>query len=43
MQAILTPDDEYFTDDKMVSIRDDAIQAHRTGLTEPFLDHERVH
>lgn len=28
-KAILTPDDEYFCGDKLVSIRDEAIDAHR--------------
>jgi hypothetical protein len=37
-KKILTPDEVYFRDDKLVSLRDLAIEAHRSGLTEPLLD-----
>ncbi len=42
-KAILTPDDEAFDPDKLASLRDGAIEAHRSGMTEPLLGHERAH
>jgi len=42
-QSSLTPDDQFFDDDKLVSLRDEAIEAHRSGLTEPLLENERIH
>jgi hypothetical protein len=42
-KSILTPDDEFFDPVKLSSIRDEAIKAHRSGLTEPLLGNERAH
>jgi hypothetical protein len=39
-KAMLTPDDEFFRSDKLSSLCDEAIEAHRSGLTEPLLDDE---
>ena len=41
--AILTPDDQFFNPDRLASLRDQAIDAHRSGMTEPLLGHERAH
>ena len=42
-RSILIPDDEFFDPDKLASLRDEAIEAHRSGFTEPLLGNERVH
>lgn len=42
-QAILTPDDVFFDDPEMWSMRDEAVASHRAGETEPLLDDECVH
>jgi len=42
-KAMLTPDDEFFSSDMLSSCSDEAIEANRSGLTEPLLDDERVH
>ena len=42
-QSILTPDDQYFDPEKLASLRDEAIEAHRSGLTGPLLENERAH
>jgi len=42
-RAILTPDSEFFAEDKLGCLEDEAIQEHRAGLTEPFLCDERRH
>ncbi len=41
--AILTPDDAYFADAELWSLREQAVESHRMGQTEPLLDNERVH
>ncbi len=42
-KAMLTPDDEFFSSDKLLSDRsDEAIDAYRSGLTEALMDDERV-
>jgi hypothetical protein len=41
-KAMLTPDDEFFSPETLSRYSDDAIEAHRAGLTEPLLDNERV-
>jgi hypothetical protein len=40
-KSILTPDEEYFDVDKMSVLRDQAIDEHRMGMTEPLLENER--
>jgi len=37
-QSILTPDSEFFVGDALIELRDQAVDAHRSGLTEPLLD-----
>lgn len=39
-EAMLTPDDEFFSGDKLVSLRDRAIEDHRSGETRTLLDDE---
>ncbi len=34
-RGVLTPDDQFFAGDAMVRLRDEAIDAHRAGRTEP--------
>lgn len=40
VQAILTPDREFFAGDALVDLRDQAVDDHRAGRTEPLLDDE---
>jgi hypothetical protein len=40
-EASLTPDDESFDSDELAVLRDEAIECHRAGLTEPLWDDER--
>jgi len=40
-KAMLTPDDEFFSSDKLSLCSGEAIEANRSGLTEPLLDDER--
>lgn len=42
-RSILTPDDEFFDHEKLSSLGDEAVEAHRSGLTEPLLEDERSH
>jgi hypothetical protein len=35
-EASLTPDDEFFDSDELADLRDNAIDAHRAGETEPL-------
>jgi hypothetical protein len=42
-KSILTPDDEFFDTDRLSQLRDEAIADHRSGLTEPLLENERIH
>jgi hypothetical protein len=37
-KSILTPDDEFFDPDRLASLRDEAIEAHCRGLTEPLVE-----
>jgi hypothetical protein len=39
-RAILTPDDQLFRAERLVELRDAAIDAHRRGMTESLLDDE---
>lgn len=36
-KSILTPDDEFFDPDRLAPLRDEAINDHRAGLTEPLV------
>lgn len=36
VEGILTADDEFFTGDELVTLRDEAIDEHRAGRCEPF-------
>ena len=36
-KSLLTSDDEYFDLEKLSPVRDEAIEAHRLGLTEPLV------
>jgi hypothetical protein len=40
-KSMLTPDDEFFDPDRLSPLRDEAIDAHRLGLTEPLPENER--
>jgi hypothetical protein len=40
-KSIHTPDDEFFDPDALSPLRDEAIEAHRLGMTEPLLGNER--
>jgi hypothetical protein len=42
-RSALTPDDEFFAGDNLSALRDEAVEAHRSGLTEPLLENERTH
>ncbi len=35
-KGVLTPDDQFFSGDALVRMRDDAIDAHRAGRAEPY-------
>jgi hypothetical protein len=37
-KSILAPDDEFFDPDALGPLRDEAINAHRSGLTEPLVE-----
>lgn len=37
-KSIMTPDDEFFDSDVLATLRDEAIDAHRAGLTEPLVE-----
>jgi hypothetical protein len=36
----LTPDDEFFNNERFIEYRDQSVDEHRAGLTEPLLDHD---
>jgi hypothetical protein len=38
MQSFLTPDAEFFDSEELAEARDQAIESHRAGLTEPLLN-----
>jgi hypothetical protein len=38
MQSFLTPDAEFFNSEGLAEARDQAIESHRAGLTEPLLN-----
>ncbi len=41
-RSMLTLDDEFFDPDRLSRLRDQAIDAHRLGQTEPLLENERA-
>ena len=41
-RMILTPDLDLFLDERLIVLRDAAIEAHRSSLTEPLLNHGRA-
>ena len=41
-RMILTPDPDFFRDDRLIDLRDAAIEAHRSSLTKPLLNNGRA-